>query len=42
MATDKKREMMEKMWKYRKNLAVQLMRFVVLGLHFNKLVKKVH
>ncbi len=40
MAT--KREMMEKMWKYRKNFFVQLMRFVVLGLRFNKLVKKTH
>ncbi|WP_457626284.1 hypothetical protein [Persephonella sp.] len=39
---DRKRQMMEKMWKYRKNLFVQAIRFVVLGLHFNKLVKKVH
>ena len=40
MAT--KREMMEKMWKYRKNFFVQLIRFVVLGLQFTKLVKKAH
>ena len=40
MAT--KRDMMEKMWKFRKNIFVQLFRFVILGLHFNKLVKKVH
>lgn len=37
-----KREMMEKMWKHRKNIFIQLIRFIVLGLHFNKLVKKVH
>jgi len=40
MAT--KRDMMEKMWRYRKNIFVQLCRFIVLGLHFNRLVKKVH
>jgi len=37
-----KREVMEKMWRYRKNLFVQAIRFVVLGLKFNKLVKKAH
>jgi len=37
-----KRELMDKMWNVRKNIFVQLFRAVVLGLHFWKLVRKVH
>ncbi len=37
-----KRDLMDKMWRVRKNLFVQLFRAIVLGLHFWKLVRKVH
>jgi len=37
-----KKELMDKMWKMRKNIFVQLFRAIVLGLHFWKLVRKVH
>ena len=39
---DEKRELMDKMWRVRKNIFVQLFRAIVLGLHFWKLVRKVH
>jgi len=42
MENTEKREMMEKMWKYRKNVFVQIFRFIVLGIKFSKLVKKAH
>ena len=41
MSTEKK-ELMDKMWSVRKNLFVQIFRAVILGLHFWKLVRKVH
>ena len=41
MSTDKK-ELMDKMWSVRKNIFVQIFRAVILGLHFWKLVRKVH
>ncbi len=41
MNTEKK-ELMDKMWSVRKNLFVQIFRAVILGLHFWKLVRKVH
>ncbi len=37
-----KRDLMDKMWRVRKNIFVQLFRAIVLGLHFWKLVRKVH
>ena len=37
-----KKELMDKMWRVRKNIFVQLFRAIVLGLHFWKLVRKVH
>ena len=39
---DEKRELMDKMWRVRKNIFVQLFRAIILGLHFWKLVRKVH
>ena len=39
---DEKRELMDKMWRVRKNIFVRLFRAIVLGLHFWKLVRKVH
>jgi len=35
-----KREIMEKMWRYRTNIPVQAVRFIVLALKFAKLIKK--
>ncbi len=37
-----RRQLMEKMWKVRRNFIVQAIRFVVIGLQFWKLVKRVH
>ncbi|ACO02985.1 hypothetical protein PERMA_1462 [Persephonella marina EX-H1] len=37
-----KQQLMDKMWKVRKNLIVQAFRFIALGLQFWKLVKKAH
>jgi hypothetical protein len=40
--TKEKKELMDKMWKLRKNIFFQLYRAIILGLHFWKLVRKVH
>jgi len=37
-----KKKLMDKMWRLRKNIFFQLFRAVVLGIHFWKLVRKVH